>query len=159
MSFDGLVFGLIDNEARELAGRIQEAGGVVHSAIPQVPESSKSDWSGITHVIASSIDFPEFAEVDRLGLLLVKPSWVVNCLEQDRLVASALHSPCPTKNFFNGIKATCSELPSSDRAAIAGGIVAFGGQYSDALLRTTTHIVTLNLENVWMNVSKYEINS
>jgi hypothetical protein len=57
-------------------------------------------------------------------------------------------SPDP-KMFFSGLVVTCSELPEGDREAIFGGFAANGGMYDDVLRTTTTHVIALNIENVF----------
>lgn len=51
--------------------------------------------------------------------------------------------------FFSGIIVTTAELPVGDREAIFGGVIALGGQYTVNLTKFVTHVVALNLDNVW----------
>lgn len=49
---------------------------------------------------------------------------------------------------------TCADIPEGDEEAIAGGLLAFGGLFSETLTRQVTHIVALNMYNDKCSIAK-----
>jgi len=105
------------------------------------------DLQEITHIISSTIDFPDYSEVEGLMIPVVKPEWVDFSIQKDRIAHVRPYTPDP-RFFLCGIVATIAELPVGDKEAICGGIIAMGGQYGSSLTKFTTHIVALNMDNV-----------
>jgi len=48
---------------------------------------------------------------------------------------------------MNDVVICCGAIPEGDKEAIAGGVLATGGQYTPALSKTVTHIVALTMED------------
>lgn len=48
---------------------------------------------------------------------------------------------------MSDVVATCADLPDGDKDAIAGGILAMGGNHSAKLTTQVTHVVALSMEN------------
>ncbi|CCG81571.1 BRCT domain protein [Taphrina deformans PYCC 5710] len=76
--------------------------------------------------------------------VICTPDWVDVSTTKGKLQDVRRFSADP-RQFFTGVCVTCSELSSGDKEAIYGGVLALGGQYSDALVRGTTHVVALTM--------------
>ena len=100
----------------------------------------------ITHIVSSTFDFPDYYDALDRFVQIVKPEWVSQSVSMGRLAHPRRFSPDPNL-FMSDVVATCADLPSGDQDAIAGGILAMGGNYSAKLTSQTTHIVALTMEN------------
>ncbi|KDQ07132.1 hypothetical protein BOTBODRAFT_616780 [Botryobasidium botryosum FD-172 SS1] len=58
------------------------------------------------------------------------------------LTSPKFYSPDPAQ-LFSGIVACASDIPQGDKEAISGALVAFGGQWRQALTRDVTHLFAL----------------
>lgn len=104
------------------------------------------DLAEVTHIIAADTHFLGYAEAESYMIPVVTPDWVWVSLEKKRIAHVRPFTPDP-RFFFSDVIATATELPSRDKEAICGGIIAMGGQFSNNLSKFTTHIVALNLDN------------
>jgi len=77
---------------------------------------------------------------------VVRPAWVTASVATDKLAHPRRYSPDPNL-FMSDVVATCADLPQGDKDAIAGGILAMGGNYSSKLTSQVTHIVALTMDN------------
>ncbi|BFZ60104.1 regulator of Ty1 Transposition [Saitoella coloradoensis] len=111
---------------------------------PHMPDGI--DLGKVTHIVTGDIDFKEFGECEARSVEIVTPKWVETSVQRSKQLNPQCYSPDP-RMIFSGLLVTCSELPPGDRDAIYGGIKALGGEYTDKLLRTTTHIVALSANN------------
>ena len=75
----------------------------------------------------------------------MKPDWVKASVAKGRLANPRQHSPDP-RYFFSGLVVCCADLPSGDKDAIIGGVLATGGMYSSAVTKMVTHIVALTID-------------
>jgi hypothetical protein len=82
---------------------------------------------------------------------VVTPEWVRFSLQKNKLAHIRPFTPDP-RLFFSNVIATSSELPTGDKEAICGGIIAMGGQFSNNLTKLTTHVVALTMDNVCVAV-------
>ena len=76
----------------------------------------------------------------------MKPTWIDDCLKNGKLKNTRIYSPDPAL-FMNDVVICCGAIPEGDKEAIAGGVLATGGQYTPALSKTVTHIVALTMED------------
>jgi twin BRCT domain len=97
---------------------------------------------GVTHIISSSSDFPGYGRARDSYIPVVKPAWVYASIHKKRIAQLRQYSPDP-KLIFSDVVVTCVDLPGGDRDAIAGGVLAMGGQYANALTKLVTHVVAL----------------
>ena len=79
-------------------------------------------------------------------LPVVKPSWIDHSMEKRKQVNPRQYSPDPSL-FMTDVLVTCAGIPEGDKEAIAGGLLAFGGLFSEDLTKQVTHIVALNMSN------------
>ena len=100
----------------------------------------------ITHIISSTIDFPEYGAASDALKSVVKPDWVTASIAKGRLANPRQYSPDP-RLFFSGLVVCCADLPSGDSDAIIGGVLAMGGLYSSPVSKMVTHIVALTTDS------------
>lgn len=115
------------------------------AVIDKYPDSNLS-LNGITHVIATTYDFPDYNACSDSLIPVVRPTWVQNSLAKDKLANPRQHSPDP-RFFMSDVVACITDLPEGDADAIAGGILAMGGLFSSKLTAQITHIITLSEES------------
>ncbi|CAE6426855.1 unnamed protein product [Rhizoctonia solani] len=94
-----------------------------------------------THVISSSDCF--IGVDDAKEAIIVTPTWVERSVILDKLQDPRYFSADPHK-IFSGVVATSSDIPLKDSESIAAGIVAFGGQWKEALTNDVTHLFCLS---------------
>ena len=100
----------------------------------------------ITHIIASSNDFPQYDAATDALKAVVKPDWVTSSISKGRLANPRQYSP-DQRLFFSGIVVCCADLPEGDSDAIIGGVIAAGGLHSGPVTKLVTHIVALTVDN------------
>lgn len=127
----------------ELASLLQAEGGV---DCPLEPMSGKIPLEDVSHIISSTSDFPDYAAAGDALIPVVKPEWVKASVSKKRLANPRQYSPDP-RLFFSGVTICCVDLPSGDKDAIIGGVLAMGGLYSGHITRMVTHIVALTEDN------------
>lgn len=98
-----------------------------------------------THIVATSIDFPEYNEAMSMMLPVVKPNWISASIAKGRQAQIRPYSPDP-RLIFSGVVLTCEGLPPTDKEAIAGAVVGMGGSESKDYGRLTTHICALTID-------------
>ena len=100
---------------------------------------------GITHIITSTIDFEGYDAAEERMLAVVKPEWVEESLAKRKLANPRSYNPDP-RLFFSGLVICCADLPTGDKDAVTGGVLAMGGLYTSALSRPVTHVVALSID-------------
>ena len=99
----------------------------------------------MTHIISTTSDFPDYNTATAALKAVVKPDWVKASIAKGRLANPRQYSPDP-RYFFSGLVVCCADLPSGDKDAIIGGVLAMGGLYSSAVTKMVTHIVALTVD-------------
>ncbi|CAE6425388.1 unnamed protein product [Rhizoctonia solani] len=94
-----------------------------------------------THVISSSDCFIGADEAKEA--VIITPTWVERSVLLNKLQDPRYFSADPHK-IFSGVVATSSDIPLRDSESIAAGIVAFGGQWKEALTSDVTHLFCLS---------------
>ena len=100
---------------------------------------------GVTHIISTTSDFPDYEKAKNAMIPVAKPEWVTACVTKGRLANPRQYSPDP-RLFFSGVVVCCADLPDGDKDAIIGGVLAMGGLFTSSVSRLVTHIVALTLE-------------
>lgn len=113
--------------------------------IDQYPESPL-DLTTATHVISTTSDFPDYHNATEALIPVIRPQWIENSLAKDRLAHTRQFSPDP-RLFMSDVVACCADLPEGDADAIAGGIVAMGGNFTSKITSLVTHVVALTMDN------------
>lgn len=49
--------------------------------------------------------------------------------------------------FFSNVTISCADIPSGDKDAIVGAVLAMGGMESSSLMKTTTHLCALTVDH------------
>ncbi|KAG9768387.1 BRCT-containing protein 1 [Exophiala dermatitidis] len=135
--------GLTDKNAGSLSSELELHGGEV--VIDNYPEGSL-DLRGITHVISTTYDFPDYHACCDALIPVVKPMWVTHSLAKDKLQNPRQYNPDP-RFFMSDVVACVADLPQGDSDAIAGGIIAMGGLFATKLTSQVTHIITLSIDS------------
>lgn len=148
--FEGVVFTIIpsDDLTTEQTNKLLTAldgGGGTFRALRD-DDQSIDDIETITHVIATHVDFPQYSRCLDLGIFVVKPSWVRECLYRGKPTSPRQHSPDPSQ-YFQDVILCCADVPEGDAEAIKAGVIALGGQPSRGMTKLVTHIITLSTDN------------
>ncbi len=96
----------------------------------------------ITHLLASTADFPDYVDAINTFVNVVKPSWVTESLRSKRVLNPRLYTPDPAL-FMSNVTVFCSDIPDGDVEAIHAAVLALGGVTSTVMNRAVTHIVAL----------------
>ncbi|EXJ85942.1 hypothetical protein A1O1_06311 [Capronia coronata CBS 617.96] len=134
---------LTTKDAESLAGELKLHDGEVY--IDDYPENNL-DLSGITHVIATTSDFPDYHACCDALIPVVKPIWVSHSLAKDKLINPRQYTPDP-RFFMSDVVACVADLPHGDADAISGGILAMGGLFSTKFTSQVTHIISLSSDS------------
>ncbi|KAK3069232.1 regulator of Ty1 Transposition [Teratosphaeriaceae sp. CCFEE 6253] len=154
--FTGVVIAIIPSEeiecgyAKQLVGIVEGGGGSEVALRPR--DQQIEDLSAVTHIIATSIDFPQYSEAAEKGVHVAKPSWIHQSARKGKLAGARQHSPDPSQ-YFQDVVLCCGDLPDGDQEAIIAGVMALGGQYTSSLTKLSTHIVTLSDEHLKCKVA------
>jgi hypothetical protein len=99
-----------------------------------------------THIISNTIDFDQYAEAQAMMIPVVRSDWIKATIARNKVAQVRPFSPDPRMIFCNVIL-TCGDIPTTDKEAITGAIMALGGMESKDLSRQTTHICALSLDH------------
>jgi hypothetical protein len=77
---------------------------------------------------------------------VVKPTWIDASLQIMKTKNPRTYSPDPAL-FMNDVIICCGDLPSGDKEAIEGGVLAMGGQNTPALSKQVTHLIALDVSD------------
>ncbi|EXJ71725.1 uncharacterized protein A1O5_05534 [Cladophialophora psammophila CBS 110553] len=133
-----------------MAAELRLHDGLV--VIDNYPEA-RLDLRGITHVISTTYDFPDYNSCFDALIPVVRPTWVQHSLARDRLLNPRQYSPDP-RYFMSDVVACVADLPQGDADAIAGGILAMGGVFSTKLTSQVTHIIALSMDSEAVTVAE-----
>ncbi|RDW72027.1 hypothetical protein BP5796_08061 [Coleophoma crateriformis] len=145
--FEDCIFAIVtskevtNNLAKELKTSLQDHGGEV-----VIVSNGTIDINEITHIISSTSDFPQYENARLQMIPVVTPSWVSSSLMRNKQSPIRPYTP-DTRLFFSGVHLSCADIPTGDRDAITGAVLALGGMESSAVTRLTTHICALSLEH------------
>ncbi|KAJ4986683.1 BRCA1 C Terminus domain-containing protein [Stagonosporopsis vannaccii] len=100
----------------------------------------------INYIISTTSDFPDYYRALDLMKHVVKPTWVDQSLKTNKAKNPRTYSPDPAL-FMSEVIICCGNLPSGDKEAIQGGVLAMGGQFTEQLSKTVTHLIALDLDD------------
>lgn len=146
--FQDVVFAIIptdltDDQINSVETALTTSGG---QSVPLRETDQQIDndaFDNVTHIIATSVDFPQYERALELGIAIVKPSWVSQSVLKKRIAATRQHTPDPAQ-FFHDVVVTFAGLPEGDVENLIAGVIALGGQHSPNLSKLVTHIVTVD---------------
>jgi twin BRCT domain len=111
--------------------------------LPTNPEGRIDDIRSLTHIISNTSDFPDYEFALDNFVHVVKPGWIEQSIAKGRQSNPRQFSPDPCL-IMSDVVVCCADIPQGDAEAIAGGVLAMGGQYAEQLSKTVTHLVALN---------------
>ncbi|KAI1473254.1 BRCT-containing protein [Daldinia caldariorum] len=126
----------------ELSGSIDKFGGSVLAA----KRDGSLPLSQVTHVIANSIDFPQYTEATAMMIPVVKSKWITASLAKGRQAQIRPFTPDP-RMIFSDVVLSCADIPPTDKEAIVGATMAMGGMDSESVTKLTTHICALSMDH------------
>ncbi|KAL3464757.1 BRCT domain-containing protein [Aspergillus heterothallicus] len=129
--------------AQQLASTLEDNGGepVVYESPADFP-----DLAQFSHIMSTTIDFPEFEAANDALIPVVKPQWMQASLAKRKLANPRQYSPDP-RLFLNDVVVTCGDIPEGDKDAIIGGVLAKGGIYNPRVTQMCTHLVDLTINS------------
>ncbi|KAL9608825.1 MAG: hypothetical protein Q9167_006360 [Letrouitia subvulpina] len=133
---------LTTDEAQNLSTLLTNNGAQEH---PSSTSQGRVVLKEVTHIISPHSDFPDYDNATDALKAVVKPEWVYASINKGRLANPRSYSPDP-RMIFSGLVISCADLPTGDKDAIIGGVIAMGGLYSSSVTRLVTHIVALNMD-------------
>jgi hypothetical protein len=77
---------------------------------------------------------------------VVSPTWIQTSLLKNKQAPIRSFTPDP-RFFFSGVIISCADIPTNDKDAIIGAVVAMGGQESSSLTKLVTHVVALTVDH------------
>ncbi|PWA00253.1 hypothetical protein BB558_003694 [Smittium angustum] len=111
---------------------------------PQNIQKEQNQYKFATHIISSDIYFPEYEAALSSDLNIVTPLWVEKSARFGKKQDEKCYSCDTDKKIFSGMVITASQIPSSDREALYGSVLAYGGQYRQNLVKDVTHLVLIS---------------
>ncbi|KAI1074196.1 BRCT domain-containing protein [Whalleya microplaca] len=130
---------LTEGLIRELSQTIVKYGGEVFER----KRDGTLPLSQVTHIIANTIDFPEFTEADATLIPVVRSKWISASLAKGKQAQIRPFTPDP-RMIFSDVVLSCADIPSMDKDAIIGATMAGGGMFSENVTKLTTHICALS---------------
>ncbi|KAH4016316.1 hypothetical protein HBH82_201290 [Parastagonospora nodorum] len=152
-SFIIIPSGLSDSQLDKLREEIAGERGTI---IPFDPSVGRIDrLEEITYIVSETSDFPDYYRALDLMIHVVKPTWVAASLKTGKMKNPRTYSPDPAL-FMNDVVICCGDIPTGDKEAIEGGVLAMGGQIAPALSKLVTHLIALDLseERCQLAISK-----
>jgi hypothetical protein len=127
----------------QLAQDITASGGTV---VPfDFSPGSTHKLEDVVYIVSATTDFHEYYRTLDLMINVVKPQFVDDCLSSGKMKNPRSYSPDPAL-FMSNVVVCCGDIPEGDQDAIAGGVIAMGGQYTSGLSKATTHLVALSMD-------------
>ena len=115
--------------------------------IPFNPSVGRIDrLEEITYIVSETSDFPDYYRALDLMIHVVKPTWVMASLSIRKLKNPRTYSPDPAL-IMSDVVICCGDIPTGDKEAIEGGVMAMGGQIAPSLSKQVTHLIALDLSD------------
>jgi len=114
--------------------------------ILELDEDGRVAIEDATHIVANSIDFPQYNDALAVMVPVVTSTWIQHSISRNKQAQIRPFSPDP-RMIFSHVTLTCADIPLTDKEAITGATLALGGSESKDLTRLTTHICALSLDN------------
>ncbi|KAH7105470.1 BRCT domain-containing protein [Auriculariales sp. MPI-PUGE-AT-0066] len=92
-------------------------------------------------IITDTNTFPGWETV-KPDVIVVTPEWLNRSLKLNSIQPPSGFSPDP-RMIFSGVVASSADLPQGDKEIMRQTIVAFGGQWREALTKDVTHVFAL----------------
>ncbi|PMD48322.1 BRCT domain-containing protein [Hyaloscypha variabilis F] len=131
---------LPESQALACQESLEDNGGTV------VRFHEKMNLERVTHIISETSDFKEYEQARLQMIPVVKPTWIMHSVLKQKEASIRPFTPDP-KLIFSDVHLTCADIPSGDKDAIIGAVLAMGGMESSSLMKVTTHICALTLDH------------
>ncbi|KAF2637016.1 hypothetical protein P280DRAFT_472531 [Massarina eburnea CBS 473.64] len=146
--FDEATFTIIPTSlsperVQELTHNIESSGGTVFPF--DASAGRLKNLQEILYIVTATTDFPDYYRALDLMINVVKPTFIDACLDSGKLKNPRSYNP-DSALFMSEVVVCCGDIPEGDQDAIAGGVIAMGGQCSTGLSKTTTHLVALSMD-------------
>jgi hypothetical protein len=112
----------------------------------ELKRDGKIRLDDVTHILSTTSDFPQYPEARNSMINVVKPSWITESLLKNKAAPTRPHTPDPNLIFSN-TTICCADIPTGDKEAIVGAVLAMGGSESNALTKVTTHLCALTMDH------------
>lgn len=130
------------NVVPQLKNTIEEYGGQVQEVVPD----GIINFNKLTHIISETSDFPQYSAARFQMIPVVTHDWITTSVLKGKQAQIRPYTPDPML-FFSKINISCADIPTGDKDAIIGAVLAMGGMESSSLTRMTTHICALTLDH------------
>jgi hypothetical protein len=109
----------------------------------------------VSYIISETSDFPDYHRALDLMVHVVRPAWVMASINTKRMKNPRAYSPDPAL-YMSDVVICCGDIPSGDKEAIEGGVLAMGGQVAPGLSKQVTHLIALDIgeERCQLSISK-----
>ncbi|KAL7622305.1 regulator of Ty1 Transposition [Parahypoxylon ruwenzoriense] len=121
---------------------IYEHGGEVISA----KRDGSLPLTQVTHILSSTIDFPDYVDATAMMIPVVKTSWIMASVAKGKQAQIRPFTPDP-RMIFSDVVLSCADIPPTDKETIIGATMAMGGMDSDNVTKLTTHICALSMDH------------
>lgn len=132
------------NFSRQICELIEENGGQVYT-VPKDEPAKYIQQHKINHIVAETLDFQSYNSAVTCMVPVTTKQWVTDSVAYGQRRNYRLYAPLPAPFMNRVVLCVADNLPAGDKEAMYAGVRAFGGQYLDALLRYTTHLVAADL--------------
>lgn len=145
-SFTIIPNGLSEDRLRQIENDITAAGGTIIPFDASVGHIEQDGLEQVNYIVSETSDFPDYYSALDKMIHVVKPTWVDASLQAMKTKNPRTYSPDPAL-FMNEVVICCGDIPSGDKEAIEGGVLAMGGQITPSLSKTVTHLIALDLSD------------
>lgn len=77
---------------------------------------------------------------------VVNPDWIKQSLVKGKEAPYRPYTPDPNL-IFSDITISCADIPTGDKDAIIGGVLAMGGMETSNITKLTTHVCALTIDH------------
>ncbi|EMD91559.1 hypothetical protein COCC4DRAFT_57416 [Bipolaris maydis ATCC 48331] len=142
LSFTICPNGLSEDRIQEIEHAITGAQGTI---VPfEAPKGRIDKLQEINYIVSETADFPDYYRALDLMIHVIRPAWVDASLQAMKTKNPRTYSPDPAL-FMNDVVICCGDIPSGDKEAIEGGVLAMGGQIAPSLSKWVTHLIALDI--------------
>lgn len=136
--------GLSDDRIHQIEEAIADASGTI---VPFDASKGRIEQLGeINYIISTTSDFPDYHRALDLMIHTVKPAWIDASLQVAKAKNPRTYSPDPAL-FLSEVVVCCGDIPTGDKEAVEGGVLAMGGQVTPALSKQVTHLIALDVSD------------
>ena len=132
----------VSNDVIQIKESISTGGGECR----ELDSNGIIDLKHVTHIISVTSDFPQYMSALEQRISVVTPGWVTHSLLKNRQAPIRQFTPDPNL-FYSNVVLSCGDIPSGDKNAIIGAVLALGGMESNSLTKMVTHICALSMDH------------